>query len=237
MISAALNATNSAVVQVLDDSALEALSQIHGKWRPDFVDRVITLFLKTAPALLTDLTIGSAIGKTNQSCPRVGREARARTPGARRDAGYLAAPSHRRQGTWRWAPAGGRNPAGDRRCGRAVLAARWGCAALETNRAVTVTGVERISDGMVHPHHQPDCGDGPSRDPDRLAQVAGRIGLGLSRPRAATVALLRTQPVLEGASGNHFGNPFLDALDQLDSRFAHTAGVVRTRQKQFCRLG
>jgi HPt (histidine-containing phosphotransfer) domain-containing protein len=65
MISAALNATNSAVVQVLDDSALEALSQIHGKWRPDFVDRVITLFQKTAPALLTDLTIGSAIGKTS----------------------------------------------------------------------------------------------------------------------------------------------------------------------------
>jgi HPt (histidine-containing phosphotransfer) domain-containing protein len=65
MIPAALNATNSAVVQVLDESVLEALGQIHGKSRPDFVDRVITLFLKTAQALLTDLTIGSAIGKTS----------------------------------------------------------------------------------------------------------------------------------------------------------------------------
>ena len=29
---------------------------------------------------------------------------------------------------------------------------------------------------MVHLHNQPDCGGGPSRDPGRLAKVAGRIG-------------------------------------------------------------
>jgi HPt (histidine-containing phosphotransfer) domain-containing protein len=50
---------------VLDESVLDALGHLQGKWRPDFVDRVITFFLKTAKALLTDLTIGSAIGKTS----------------------------------------------------------------------------------------------------------------------------------------------------------------------------
>ena len=35
--------------------------------------------------------------------------------------------------------------------------------------------VTRTSDGVVHPHNQPDCGGGPSRDPGRLAKVAGRI--------------------------------------------------------------
>jgi HPt (histidine-containing phosphotransfer) domain-containing protein len=59
MIPDALNA------QILDESVLEALGHLQGKWRPDFVDRVITFFLKTAQALLTDLTIGSALGKTS----------------------------------------------------------------------------------------------------------------------------------------------------------------------------
>jgi hypothetical protein len=29
---------------------------------------------------------------------------------------------------------------------------------------------------VAHRHHQPDCGGNPSRDPDRLAKVAGRVG-------------------------------------------------------------
>jgi hypothetical protein len=65
MASDASTATDSTFGQVIDESVLDALGQLQGKWRPDFVDRVITLFLKTAPALLTDLTIGSAIGKTS----------------------------------------------------------------------------------------------------------------------------------------------------------------------------
>jgi len=43
---------------------LDALGQLQGKWRPDFVDRVITIFLETALDLLTDLKNGSANGQT-----------------------------------------------------------------------------------------------------------------------------------------------------------------------------
>ncbi len=48
--------------EVLDESVLDALGQLQGKWRPDFVDRVITIFLETALDLLTDLKNGSANG-------------------------------------------------------------------------------------------------------------------------------------------------------------------------------
>ena len=65
MVRDALNVTDSVAAQVLDESVLDALGRLQGKWRPDFVDRVITFYLKTGEALLTDLTIGSAIGKTS----------------------------------------------------------------------------------------------------------------------------------------------------------------------------
>ena len=65
MMRDASNVTVSPIAQVLDESVLDALGHLQGKWRPDFVDRVITLYLKTGEALLTDLTIGSAIGKTS----------------------------------------------------------------------------------------------------------------------------------------------------------------------------
>ena len=65
MVRDALNVTDSVAAQVLDESVLDALGNLQGKWRPDFVDRVITFYLKTAEALLADLTIGSAIGKTS----------------------------------------------------------------------------------------------------------------------------------------------------------------------------
>jgi HPt (histidine-containing phosphotransfer) domain-containing protein len=58
-----LNARDSTSAQVLDESVLNALSQLQGKWRPDFVDRVITIFLDTGRALLSDLKNGSATGK------------------------------------------------------------------------------------------------------------------------------------------------------------------------------
>src|ERR1700686_2692938 len=65
MMRDASTVTASVVDQVLDESVLDALGHLQGKWRPDFVDRVITFYLKTGEALLTDLTIGSAIGKTS----------------------------------------------------------------------------------------------------------------------------------------------------------------------------
>jgi len=65
MMRDASNVTVSPIAQVLDESVLDALGHLQGKWRPDLVDRVITFYLKTGEALLTDLTIGSAIGKTS----------------------------------------------------------------------------------------------------------------------------------------------------------------------------
>jgi HPt (histidine-containing phosphotransfer) domain-containing protein len=63
VISDALNARDSTSAQVLDESVLDAIGQLQGKWRPDFVDRVITIFLDTARPLLSDLENGSAMGK------------------------------------------------------------------------------------------------------------------------------------------------------------------------------
>src|SRR5437588_622824 len=63
MMRDASTLTDSVVGQVLDESVLDALGYLQGKWRPDFVKRVITFYLKTAEAVLSDLTIGSAIGK------------------------------------------------------------------------------------------------------------------------------------------------------------------------------
>jgi HPt (histidine-containing phosphotransfer) domain-containing protein len=60
-----LNATDLTSVQALDESVLDALGRLQGTWRPDFVDRVITIFLDTARPLLSDLTNGSATGKVS----------------------------------------------------------------------------------------------------------------------------------------------------------------------------
>jgi HPt (histidine-containing phosphotransfer) domain-containing protein len=65
MMRDASTGTDSVLSQVLDESVLDALGHLQGKWRPDFVDRVIRFYLKTAEALLSDLTIGSATGKTS----------------------------------------------------------------------------------------------------------------------------------------------------------------------------
>src|SRR6202047_5444380 len=63
MMRDASTVTDSLVGQVLDEAVLDALGHLQGKWRPDFVDRVIRFFLKTAEALLSDLTIGRATAK------------------------------------------------------------------------------------------------------------------------------------------------------------------------------
>jgi HPt (histidine-containing phosphotransfer) domain-containing protein len=59
----ALKATDSPAAAVLDEAVLEALDRFRGHARPDLVDRVIRIFLKTARALVTDLTIGIETGK------------------------------------------------------------------------------------------------------------------------------------------------------------------------------
>jgi hypothetical protein len=48
MIPDASNAAKSA--SALDESVLDALGQPQGKWRSDFVNRVIIIFLETAMA-------------------------------------------------------------------------------------------------------------------------------------------------------------------------------------------
>jgi hypothetical protein len=59
--------------------------------------------------------------------------------------------------------------------------------------------ITRTSDGVVHLHNQPDCGGGPSRDPGRVAKVAGRIGYaarwrGRGTDRSSLSALTKNQP-------------------------------------------
>jgi signal transduction histidine kinase/CheY-like chemotaxis protein/HPt (histidine-containing phosphotransfer) domain-containing protein len=53
-----------AEIQPIDDSVLNALAQLQREGRPDIVNRVITLFLESAPALLKDLEQGAASGDT-----------------------------------------------------------------------------------------------------------------------------------------------------------------------------
>jgi two-component system sensor histidine kinase/response regulator len=55
--------TNSTAAPVLDESVLNALGQLQGKARPDFVNQVIIIFLETALALLTALKNGAASGQ------------------------------------------------------------------------------------------------------------------------------------------------------------------------------
>ena len=66
MIPDALNTANSTAAQALDESVLNALGQLQGKARPDFVNQVIIIFLETALALLTDLKNGSATGQVTE---------------------------------------------------------------------------------------------------------------------------------------------------------------------------
>jgi HPt (histidine-containing phosphotransfer) domain-containing protein len=53
-----------AAIEPIDDSVLNALAQLQREGRPDIVNRVITLFLESAPALLKDLEQGAATGDT-----------------------------------------------------------------------------------------------------------------------------------------------------------------------------
>jgi len=48
----------------IDEAVLENLAQLQREGRPDIVNRVITLFLESAPALLKDLQEGAAKGDT-----------------------------------------------------------------------------------------------------------------------------------------------------------------------------
>jgi len=66
VIPDALNTANSTAAQALDESVLNALGQLQGKARPDFVNQVIIIFLETALALLTDLKNGSATGQVTE---------------------------------------------------------------------------------------------------------------------------------------------------------------------------
>jgi HPt (histidine-containing phosphotransfer) domain-containing protein len=51
-------------VEPIDESVLNALAQLQREGRPDIVNRVITLFLESAPALLKDLEQGAKSGDT-----------------------------------------------------------------------------------------------------------------------------------------------------------------------------
>jgi HPt (histidine-containing phosphotransfer) domain-containing protein len=51
-------------VEPIDDAVLDALAHLQREGRPDIVNRVITLFLESAPVLLTDLEEGVASGDT-----------------------------------------------------------------------------------------------------------------------------------------------------------------------------
>jgi signal transduction histidine kinase/CheY-like chemotaxis protein/HPt (histidine-containing phosphotransfer) domain-containing protein len=53
-----------AAIEPIDDSVLNALAQLQREGRPDIVNRVITLFLESAPALLKDLEQAAATGDT-----------------------------------------------------------------------------------------------------------------------------------------------------------------------------
>src|SRR5204862_2936209 len=48
----------------IDEAVLNALAQLQREGRPDIVNRVITLFLESAPALLKDLEQGATTGDT-----------------------------------------------------------------------------------------------------------------------------------------------------------------------------
>ena len=48
----------------IDDAVLNNLAQLQREGRPDIVNRVITLFLESAPALLNDLKDGAVKGDT-----------------------------------------------------------------------------------------------------------------------------------------------------------------------------
>jgi signal transduction histidine kinase/CheY-like chemotaxis protein/HPt (histidine-containing phosphotransfer) domain-containing protein len=51
-------------IEPIDEAVLDSLAQLQREGRPDIVSRVITLFLESAPALLTDLQEGAESGDT-----------------------------------------------------------------------------------------------------------------------------------------------------------------------------
>src|SRR3981189_2913530 len=63
VIPDALTTANSTAAQALDESVLNALGQLQGQERPDFVNQVIIIFLETALALLADLKNGAGSGE------------------------------------------------------------------------------------------------------------------------------------------------------------------------------
>ena len=62
LVVAAPSAPVQMPAEPIDDAVLDALAQLQREGRPDIVNRVITLFLESAPALLTDLEEGVASG-------------------------------------------------------------------------------------------------------------------------------------------------------------------------------
>jgi hypothetical protein len=61
----ALEAPDSAAAAVLDYSVLDVLGRLRGQFQPEFVDRVITMFMESALTLLAELERGLAEGDVN----------------------------------------------------------------------------------------------------------------------------------------------------------------------------
>jgi HPt (histidine-containing phosphotransfer) domain-containing protein len=57
-------AIEASEIEPIDEGVLNALAQLQREGRPDIVNRVITLFLESAPALLKDLEQGAKSGDT-----------------------------------------------------------------------------------------------------------------------------------------------------------------------------
>jgi CheY-like chemotaxis protein/HPt (histidine-containing phosphotransfer) domain-containing protein len=53
-------------IEPIDEAVLASLAQLQREGRPDIVNRVITLFLESAPALLKELHEGAECGDTNR---------------------------------------------------------------------------------------------------------------------------------------------------------------------------
>ena len=58
MITDPLNAPETACGTALDHSVLDVLGWVRGKWQPEFVNRIITMFMETALILMAELKRG-----------------------------------------------------------------------------------------------------------------------------------------------------------------------------------
>jgi len=56
------NAAEEASAAVIDDVVLSALGRVRGTWQPEFVDRIITMFMETALILIIELKHGLTMG-------------------------------------------------------------------------------------------------------------------------------------------------------------------------------